>query len=81
MNYIYGKSAKKIDREIKNKLNTQTFKTLKLSLIQAVSDAKKNRIKSTILFAPACSSYDQFKDFEDRGKHFTNIIKKIIKAK
>ena len=79
--YIYGKSAKKIDREIKNKLNTQTFKTLKLCLIQAVSDAKKNRIKSTILFAPACSSYDQFKDFEDRGKHFTNIIKKIIKAK
>ncbi len=79
--YIYGKSAKKINQELKNKINTKIYKNLKLSTIEAVNDAKKYKGKSTILFAPACSSYDQFKNFEERGKCFNKIIKKIMNAK
>ena len=28
----------------------------------------------TILFSPACTSFDQYKDFEERGNHFKNIV-------
>ena len=37
---------------------------------------KKNS-KSTILFSPAAASYDQYKNFEDRGNDFKKLIKRI----
>ena len=52
---------------INKKLNKKTIK-----------DIKKNSNQSTILFAPACSSYDQYKNFEERGIHFNNLIKNYI---
>ncbi len=30
-----------------------------------------------ILLSPACSSFDMFKDFEDRGRQFKNIVKNL----
>ena len=39
-------------------------------------DIKKNSNQSTILFAPACASYDQYKNFEERGKVFNELMKK-----
>jgi UDP-N-acetylmuramoylalanine--D-glutamate ligase len=32
-----------------------------------------------ILFSPACASFDQFKNFEDRGEKFIEIVYKILK--
>ena len=32
----------------------------------------------TILFSPACSSYDQFKNFEERGDYFKTIINQFV---
>ena len=34
---------------------------------------KKNRTE-TILFSPSCSSFDQFKDYEERGNFFKKLI-------
>jgi len=29
------------------------------------------------LLSPACASYDQFKDFEQRGDSFRNLVAKL----
>ena len=42
-------------------------------------DIKNKKIKhQTILFSPAAASFDSFKNFEERGKYFNNLIKKFI---
>jgi UDP-N-acetylmuramoylalanine--D-glutamate ligase len=37
---------------------------------------KKNEHK-TILFSPSAASFDSFKNFEDRGKKFNTLVKKL----
>jgi UDP-N-acetylmuramoylalanine--D-glutamate ligase len=31
----------------------------------------------TVLLAPACASFDQYEDFEARGRHFTTIVERL----
>ncbi len=33
-----------------------------------------------VLFSPGCSSYDMFKDFEDRGNRFREIVQAKAKS-
>jgi len=45
-------------------------------------DVKKdNSSNKTIPFSPAAASFDNFKNFEDRGKYFNKLIKKYIYAR
>ena len=37
----------------------------------------KNQTHKTILFSPAAASFDSFKNFEERGKYFNNLIKEL----
>jgi len=38
----------------------------------------KNRVHKTILFSPSAASFDSFKNFEERGKFFNQLIKKYM---
>ncbi|MGI5949059.1 UDP-N-acetylmuramoyl-L-alanine--D-glutamate ligase [Peptoniphilus sp.] len=31
-----------------------------------------------VLFSPACASWDMYHDYEERGRHFKNIVKELI---
>ncbi|MFL2543939.1 MAG: UDP-N-acetylmuramoyl-L-alanine--D-glutamate ligase [Alphaproteobacteria bacterium] len=77
--YIYGKSRYLIKRQIGlNKIS---------KVVTSLDDVVKNlRIdlstfdcKATIIFAPACASFDQFDNFEKRGNYFNKLIKNKIK--
>ena len=78
----------KIDRSIivkkfKNKIKFKKFKNILDILKTIIIDTKKDRLKKNIIFSPAAASFDQFNNFEERGKYFnsslkvTNFIKKI----
>jgi UDP-N-acetylmuramoylalanine--D-glutamate ligase len=34
----------------------------------------------TVLLAPACASFDQYSDFEERGRHFVDIVQRLRAA-
>jgi len=38
----------------------------------------KDTTHKTILFSPAAASFDNFKNFEERGEYFNQLIKKYI---
>lgn len=48
-------------------------------LTQAVNLAYSNADKGdVVLFSPACASWDMYKNFEERGQHFKNLVKGLI---
>ena len=68
--YIYGKNNNKVIKYIKhNKIFI--FDTLD-ELIFYIINKKRNKV--LILFSPSCPSYDLYKNFEERGEHFKNLI-------
>ena len=46
-------------------------KTLDAAVSRAFADAKPG---DTVLLAPACASFDQFRSFEHRGEVFKQIV-------
>jgi len=76
--YVFGQSASFIEKKINKFLNVKKFKNLKTLVMQIMKDIKKKDAKLTILFAPACSSYDQYNNYMERGSEFSKLIKKHI---
>ena len=79
--FIFGNYHKQFDRILKNKIKIKKLKNLKETLKKIFFEIKKQKIKkNTIFFSPAGASFDSFKNFEDRGKYFNQLIKKFINA-
>ena len=80
--YVFGSNYKSFKLNVKNKIKIKHLKYLKDVLDEIFSDLKNNKIKKNIiLFSPAGASFDNFKNFEDRGKYFNQLIKKFLNAK
>ena len=80
--YIFSKHHKEFKKNIKNKIIVKNLKDLKDILNEIFLDIKKKKLeKNIILFSPAGASFDNFKNFEDRGLYFNKLIKKFINAK
>ena len=78
--YIFGKKKNIFINHLKNKIDCQYFVDLKSLFKKILLDIKnkKYRENKTILFSPAAASFDNFKNFEERGKYFNNLVKKMI---
>ena len=77
--YIYGKSRLLISKQVNLFNISKTFKNLDQVINSLWKDISLNDGKSTIIFAPACASFDQFKNFEERGSYFNQLIFNKIK--
>jgi len=51
------------------------------SLIEAVTEAAKHASSGdVVLFSPACSSFDQFRNYQERGEMFCRTVKSISRG-
>ena len=77
--FIYGKNKNFFSKKLKGKIDYKNFDNLKDALKKVFTIIKKEKfINKTILFSPCAASFDSFKNFEDRGLYFNNLIKKHL---
>ena len=78
--YLVGKNINFFQKQIQNKLKFSITKNLKDTLIRIFKDIKLFDLKlNTILLSPAAASYDQFKNFKQRGDKFKKLSKLYLK--
>ena len=77
--YIYGKDRKFFINSLSNKIFYNSSSTLKMVIRKLSNSIKKDNKIKVIIFSPSAASFDQFKNFEDRGKFFNRNIKYIFK--
>lgn len=78
---LMGQTSKKIMQEIE-KLPENKVKNLKIikvnSMEEAVENAKKiAKVGDIVVLSPASTSFDLYRDFEERGEHFKNLVNSI----
>lgn len=76
--YIFGKRKKFFVKNLINKIKYKTFDNIKRALVEIIIDAKKNNLNPVnIIFSPSAASFDQFTNFEERGKNFNYLVRKL----
>ncbi len=80
---LFGESRQELKlllEEIGYNKAVYCYPDLHLAVSQAIKISKKLKANS-ILFSPGCASFDLYKNFEERGDHFKELIKEAIDSK
>ncbi|HWB32676.1 MAG TPA: UDP-N-acetylmuramoyl-L-alanine--D-glutamate ligase [Acidobacteriaceae bacterium] len=73
--YTIGSAAEKIERHLEGAAKIITAGTLDAAVRRAAEDASAGDV---VLLAPACASFDQFENYEHRGRVFKEIVKQLL---
>ena len=79
--YLIGEAAAAFDAALSGKIDTRISGTL----AQAVRDAHaavsaEHPSDAVVLLSPACASFDQFPNFEERGREFARLVRDLPAA-
>jgi len=76
--YLIGEAAPAFASTLEGKLAYEMSGTLEAAVAQALIDASRSEARApVVLLSPACASFDQFKDFEQRGEVFRAAVAKL----
>jgi UDP-N-acetylmuramoylalanine--D-glutamate ligase len=77
--YLIGEASDEFAKILeKNSVNYEKCQTLKNAFDKSLIDTKSsNLIEKNIILSPACASFDQWKNFEERGDFFCKLVNDI----
>jgi UDP-N-acetylmuramoylalanine--D-glutamate ligase len=71
---LIGAAAKKIDQQITGSVRIERAETLERAVDLASQAAEPGDV---VLLAPACASFDQFENYEQRGRVFKSLVEEL----
>ena len=74
--YLIGAATEEFAKTLEGKVAFEKCGDLVTATKKAANDAKSG----VVLLSPACASFDQFKNFEERGNKFKQIVKELQNA-
>jgi UDP-N-acetylmuramoylalanine--D-glutamate ligase len=76
--YLIGEAADEFARTLDGKVDYEIVGLLSLAVDGATRDAEASGLKEpVVLLSPACASFDQYPNFEVRGKAFTDLVRAL----
>ncbi len=72
--YLIGKASEEMAAAWSGIVPCYACETLAMAVQKAGREAQPGE---TILLSPGCASFDQFKDFEDRGERFRQLVRPL----
>jgi len=72
--YLIGEAAEELARDLEGTVGLLRCGDLEHAVIAA---SKAARPRDVVLLSPACASYDQYRDFEERGEHFRRLVREL----
>ncbi len=72
--YTIGSAAEKIERQLQGVVKIVPAETLQVAVAKA---AKAATVGDVVLLSPACSSFDQFENYEQRGRVFRQLVNEL----
>ena len=72
--FLYGEAAGRMARELDGATEVEHARDLEEALGQAWRASKPGEV---ILLSPACSSFDMFRDYEERGERFKALVNRL----
>jgi UDP-N-acetylmuramoylalanine--D-glutamate ligase len=72
--YTIGTAAEKIERQLHGVVKMVQAGTMQTAVQQAAKAAVAGDV---VLLSPACSSFDQFENYEHRGRVFREIVNEL----
>jgi len=76
--YTIGSAAAKIESQLRGIVSIQSCETLDTAVSAAAAAARPGEV---VLLAPACSSFDQFENYEHRGRVFKDLVNRMRSGK
>jgi UDP-N-acetylmuramoylalanine--D-glutamate ligase len=74
---LLGESRERLRRLLNGSTTVRETDSLEAAVREAQGLAGPG---ATVLFSPACASFDMFRDFEERGRAFKTIVKRLAGA-
>ena len=71
---LIGEAKERMNRELGKLTDTVMAKTMEEAVLLAHQKAKAGEV---VLLSPACSSFDMFKDYKERGMVFKEAVKRL----
>ena len=72
--YTIGSAAEKIERQLQGVVKIVSAGTMQAAVTEAAKAAEAGDV---VLLAPACSSFDQFENYEHRGQVFRQLVSEL----
>jgi UDP-N-acetylmuramoylalanine--D-glutamate ligase len=72
--YLVGEAAGAFETALAGKAATAACGDIPTAVAQAYADAAASGEEAIVLLSPACASFDQFNDFEERGEAFRSAV-------